>query len=256
MLSMVKIFGVSVQATDGNLGKIVDLYFDDDLWVVRYLVVELGNWLSGKQVLLSPYSVKAISYDSVICNLTREQIRSSPDIDTTKPVTRRYEEEIHRYFAWPYYWDYDTTRHPETSRENLAPIDQDSPASEEERRGDIPSGTESSQHLQSVKEAQGYHLQTSDGEVGHIQDFLLQADQWKIRYLVIDTRNWIPGKKVILPVSAVTLFNWEGAQIETGQSSQKIRSAPAFHYSEPVDKQYERMIHQFYNINPYWKKSG
>ena len=87
--------GYSLQATDGELGKVKDVFFDDEKWTIRYLVVETGSWLNSRQVLISPYSIAGVDEvdEAIAVNLTQEQVRASPDIDTHQPVSRQMEGE-------------------------------------------------------------------------------------------------------------------------------------------------------------------
>ena len=99
-----------VIATDGQVGTVRDVYFDDERWVVRYLVVETGSWLSARRVLISPYAVRFIDWQTraVVVNLTRDQVQKSPHIDTDKPVSRQQEDEFNRHYGYPQYWPYST----------------------------------------------------------------------------------------------------------------------------------------------------
>src|SRR6266508_5022629 len=95
--------GVTIQATDGDIGSVQDLYFDDHSWTVRYLVVDTGTWLPGRQVLISPFAFRAISGASRLqTTLTKDQIENSPSIDTDRPVNRQREIEDSRYYGYPY----------------------------------------------------------------------------------------------------------------------------------------------------------
>ena len=110
MLQSIKqLYGSRIGASDGDIGHVKDFYFNDLTWAVRYVVADTGNWLPGRQVLLSPHAFGGIypAGKAMLVRLTRKQIEDSPAIDTHKPVSRQYEEEYHRYYGWPYYWEGD-----------------------------------------------------------------------------------------------------------------------------------------------------
>lgn len=94
MLRLVtKLEGCAIGAIDGTIGHVKDLYFDDAAWVVRYLVVATGDWLSKRKVLISPFALGVPGWAQRIlpASLTIEQVRNLPDIDTDKPISRQHE---------------------------------------------------------------------------------------------------------------------------------------------------------------------
>ncbi len=94
-----------VQATDGELGTVDQLYFDDETWAIRYLTVAIG-FLGERRVLISPISVIHVDWigKRVDVALTKRQVANSPNIDTDKPVSRQYEIELSGYYGYPCYW--------------------------------------------------------------------------------------------------------------------------------------------------------
>src|SRR5262249_47837979 len=172
--------GPKTAATDGDIGSVHDLYFDDVTWTIRYLVVDTGTWLPGRKVLISPMSVRATDgSDIVSVALTGRQVETSPSVDTDLPVNRQYEEEYARYYGYPYYWSgpyrWGTTRYP---GEAVAPgglLIADAPGA-----GGDPT-------LRSVRDVTGYDIEAADGEIGHVEDFAIDDREWAIRYLVVDT---------------------------------------------------------------------
>jgi len=164
-----------------------DFYFDDRHWAVRYLVADTGNWLAGKQVLISPYALVAVVKDEehISVDLTKKQIEKSPSLDTDKPVSRQFEEDYYGYYGWPSYWGGPDRwgSYPYIERER-------------EKWKEVRQGQKMwDPHLRSTRHVSGYHIQALDGEVGHVEDFIIDDETWSIRYLIVGTRNWWPGKK-------------------------------------------------------------
>lgn len=189
--------GYTLHATDGDIGTVADFYFDDARWTVRYLVADTGGWLSGRQVLISPLALGAADWQErrLHTTLTREQVEHSPGSDTDQPVSRQHESELARYYRWPYYWGAAeawggyTYPYELMAATAAAEADRQEPPAEEEH-GDP--------HLQSVREVTGYRIGARDGAIGHVEDFIVDDQSWAIRYLVVDTRDWLPGKRVLI----------------------------------------------------------
>jgi len=206
------LYGYAVHASDGDLGRVDGFLFDDRTWTIRYLVVETGSWLVERKVLVAPYALDSVDTAARIfkVRLTREQVRQSPDIDTAQPVSRQHEAELMSYFGWPAYWD------------DWA----GTPLFVEPRQ--LPSPPPGDPHLRSTGELSGYHIHASDGEIGHVEDFLLEEGTWVLRSLVVATRNWLPGKKVVLPVQWVRSASWDESEVLVEQTRADVLACPVF----------------------------
>jgi sporulation protein YlmC with PRC-barrel domain len=212
---------------DGEIGSIDRFFFDDERWTVRHIVVDLGTWLAGRRVLISPAAVLEIDDErnTVRVNLTKEKVRASPDIDTEKPVSRQQEITLHRHYGYAPYWGGGGLWAGGYFPAGLAIPP---PASAPFELGILPDleGSDESNgdsHLRSTKEVAGYHLRTTDGEVGHVDDFLIDDESWAIRSLVVDTSNWPGGRSVLVPVDWVKEVDWSRLQISIDASSQQVR---------------------------------
>jgi hypothetical protein len=227
MLQSIKLLiGNKLGASDGNLGHVKDFYFDDQTWVVRYVVADTGNWLLGRQVLLSPHAFGILHpVEKVLAvHLTRKQIEGSPAIETHKPVSRQYEEEYHRYYGWPYYWEGDglwggtrgfpVLEVPPKFAANKPPA----ATGPKPRRGDA--------HLRSAQAVIGYHLQATDGIVGHVCDFLMDGKSWAINQLVIKTGHRFTGKEVQIPVSKVTRISYDESKVFVNLTTDAVEKSP------------------------------
>lgn len=241
-------------ASDGLVGHLADFYFDDQFWRVRYLIVDTGSWLSSRQVLISPVAVTGSEWDANILSveLTKEQVRKSPGIDTAKPVERQQEKALFEYYGWPYYWgDAGPPGAPMTGTAVAAgarfPADETEIGmrSEEKARAER-AAAQADPHLRSVRDVTGYHLEAGDGGIGHVEDFLLDDQSWDIRYLVIDTRNWWPGKKVLVAPQWITHVSWAESKVFTDLTRDTIKNSPAYDPSKPVTPDYAGRLHEHY----------
>ena len=234
--SIGSMIGYDIKAADGNLGKVVEFFFDDESWTIRYLVVEAGNWLNGRKVLISPAAFgKAESESGTFSvNLTREKVRSSPDIDTQRPIFRQHEVELHKHYQWPWQGGYGgtfgTSPLPLYTDEMLA------------AREDTSSGHQDDPHLRSMRQVIGYHIHAVDGDIGHVQDFLVDDEDWAIRFLVADTRNWLPGKTVILSPRWIKHVHWDDSRVHFDLTRESIRNSLEFDASKPISREYEAFL--------------
>ncbi len=246
-----QITGSAIKATDGEIGHVSAAFFDDQSWTIRYLVVDTGNWLSGRSVLISPYSVKpnAEATRSVEVALTREQVKNSPDIDTHQPVSRQHEQEFLSYYAYPEYWDGGAlwamgslpvlppepglTERAQEVRERA------------ERSGDV--------HLRSSTEVTGYDIQATDGSIGHVKDFIFDDASWALRYLVVDTRNWWPGgKKVLVGTKWIDHIDWAEHKVFAKLTREQVKDSPAYEDLMVIHRDYETRLHQVHGRQGYW----
>jgi hypothetical protein len=235
---------LTIAATDGEIGSVEDVYFDDESWTARYLVVDTGSRLAGRKVLISPIAVLGISWaDRTLgVELTRAQIEAAPDIDTDKPVSRHFEAAYLRYFGYPYYWTgpylWGATPHPAPAPppEYELAAAQQAIAAEHERE-------EARYHLRSAREMNGYHIVAPDGGLGHVETFLVHPESWSLRALVVDTRNWLPGKRVLVPPQWVDRIAWSERAVYVNVSRDAISASPAYEDDAPVtDEQVERLL--------------
>jgi uncharacterized protein YrrD len=221
-------------ATDGQVGTVRDVYYDDERWVVRYLVVETGSWLDARQVLISPYAVRFIDWETraVVVNLTRDQVRHSPGIDTDKPVSRQQEEEFHRYYGYPQYWPYSTLwawgEMPlmvPPNPQNAEAAERKSPIHRDRAGADV--------HLRSSRVIAGYRIQATDAFLGQVADFLFDEGTWAIRYLVADTRAWLPGRHVLVSQEFIREVSWAEETVSLSLTRQEIEKRPDYNRQHP-----------------------
>jgi hypothetical protein len=231
--SIKNMIGFTIRTLDGDLGKVNEFYFDDATWTVRYMVVETGHWLSGRKVLISSVALGKPDWESrtFSVSLTCDQVRDSPDIDTERPVYRQHEAELHEHYNWPRYWEggyggvLGITPYPlfepALSQESSAPERKDDP------------------HLRSTRHVTGYRIHATDGEIGHVEDFIVDDETWSINYLVIDTGNWLPGKRVLIPPQWIKTVNWADTSLYLDRSRQSVENGVEFDSSEANRRDYK-----------------
>lgn len=247
--------GCAIGAADGTIGHVDDLYFDDQMWVIRYLVVATGTWLSHRKVLIAPLAISHVNWEQRILStsLTQQQVRNSPAIDTDKPVSRQHELQYLEYYQYPTYWETGGawgagvnpnippigTRHSWYGRPSLR---ERMEAVREKAKGqerDDP-------HLRSWNTVMMYHIAAKDGDIGHARGLLLDSDTWAIRYLVVDTSNWWFGHKVLVAPEWIENVSWPEREIAVDLTRQTLKDAPTYDPNVPLDREREIQMFEYY----------
>jgi len=216
------LYGLILTATDGEIGKIKDFYFDDQSWAVRYLVADTGTWLTGRQVLLSPHSLGPLDPSglSLHVNLTRLRIEASPSIEMHRPVSRQYEEEYYSYYGWPAYWQSSGLLGIGGSAAfpvlvPPAPIADLTRHHGHNQRDDV--------HLRSTKDITGYQIEATDGPLGKVSGFMLNVNDWTICELMVETGHWFSGKEVLIMPDRVSHISYENSKVFVNLSQSDLK---------------------------------
>ena len=234
-----------LDSLDGPMGGVKDFYFDDRHWTIRYLVANTGNWLTGRQVLISPHALVAAirEEEQIAVDLTRKQIEESPSLASDRPVSRQFEMDYYGYYEWPPYWGgpYAWGSYPYpgpswTSDGQAAPAETES--------GDDP-------HLRSMQQMTGYHIEAADGEIGHVADFVIDDESWAVRYLIVDTRNWWFGKHVLISPQWIDRISWTESKVYVSMPRETIKNAPEYEDRRSISRSYENELRDYYQREGY-----
>jgi hypothetical protein len=235
-------------AKDGHIGRTRDFLFDDTAWTIRYMVADTGTWLPRKKVLISPVSLGQPDWKSHLfqVTLTKKQIEKSPPLESDAPVSQEYERRWHEYYNWSPYWYgggiWGAGPLPQGLIEGARP------------KGDKPAVVEAPAHnLRSTTEVMGYHIQAKDGEIGHVEDFIVDDASWAIRYMAVDTRNWIPGKKVLVAPTWITDIEWAEGKVHVDLTRKLMKNGPEYDPRTLVNREYEIRLYDYYGRPKYWE---
>lgn len=218
-----------VLARDGRIGSVKDVYFDDERWAVRYLVVDTGEWLPGRKVLISPVSVDPENSrdDAIQVELTREEVERAPGVEADAPVSRLYEEAHARHYGHPYYWSGPYLWGPAPLPIAIPPTrGAERKLDERERKRGALEQRARETHLRSGAEVVGYHIQAADGAIGHVEDFIVDDETWAISDMVVDTRSWLPGKKVLVAPDQIENIDWTAREVRLRLTKEELKAAP------------------------------
>ncbi len=257
--------GYALRARDGDVGHVKDFYFDDARWVVRYLVVETGSWLASRKVLISPVSVTDPDHNAKVLavSITQAQVKDSPDIDTDKPVSRQHERDYLGYYGYPAYWDsvglwgagsLPGLMLPEVGYSATLAADAGAIREEGVRVAPIPAPgpVDDDPHLRACRDVTGYHIKAVDGEIGHVQGFIVDDASWAIRYLVVATSNWWVGRQVLVAPQWIQEVSWAERLVTVNMTRKAIQDAPAWNAELPPDRTHEIEIYRHYDRTGYW----
>ncbi len=230
--------GYAIQASDGAIARVGDLLFDEVSWKVRWIVAEAGTWLTERKLLLHPSAIRTIDYDRevLVAALTKAQVEASPPVFEHGPVSRQMELCLSTYYGSDRLWGDGCfgagVLAPPLSMGSRFGADD---ASAEDRC----SVMEGDPHLRSISEIGAYHIHATDGAIGHVEDFLIDDARWDVRFLVVDTRNWWPGKHVLVPTASVRGIDYASAEIKLCLDRDQVRSTPAWDPGAMIGKVYD-----------------
>ena len=239
-----------IRATDGTIGHVKDLYFDDQVWVVRYLIVDTGGWLSNRKVLISPFAIghPDRAEKTLPVSVTKEQVKNSPAIDTDKPVSRQHEIQYLGYYGYPNYWGgpgfWGAGSYPGAMMTEGA-IAAAAAAEAQRHQNDDP-------HLRSCQEIIKYNIQATDGDIGHLQSLLIEEDTWAIRYLIVNTSNWWLGHEVLVAPQWIQNVSWPNNTISVNLTRQAVQGSPPYDSAAQLDREQETGIYDHYGRPGYW----
>jgi hypothetical protein len=223
--------GFTIEARDGSVGRVSDFLFQDESWVLRWLVVDTGGWLHGRKILIHPSSLDKPDVDgrAFETSLTKAQVEASPEIGQDEPVSLQMEKGLYGYYGYDPLWGGGFYGFSQLATGAAIP-----PA---------PGGDA---HLRSMAELRHYDIHAVDGEVGHLADFLFDDESWKIDYIIVDTKNWWLGKHVVVAPASIQEVNWAQRFVRLDLTCYKIKGSPPWVQTSLVDRAYESLLQAYY----------
>lgn len=242
--------GYDIFATDGEIGNIEEFYFEDINFKMRYLVANTGNWLTGKQNLISPVRITHLDRENrrVRVSLTKEEVRKSPTVDKHLPVSRQMEKMVSDYYGNTYYWD----DRPDLNATQLATVNAARATVKSAMTTTSVVSAESPQdvHLRSAQETAAYEVAGLDGTFGKIVDFIVETDNWTMRYVTVDTGSWLAEKQVLVSTGWIEGFNWSNRRVNMNLTRAQIESCPDFNEVAEITNEYETRLQKHFDGNP------
>jgi len=247
--NMKGLLGYKIVASDGEIGRVEDFYFDDAAWRVRYLVDHTGGWLrAGKHLLISTEALMPPDWKSrsFPVNLDRKSVQESPEVEKRIPVTRADEERVAKYFGWPLYWGeswgYGAGIFSQSLMARAAMTERE--AAEAEEKGPPPKGCEPG--LRSLKATEGFRVEAVDGTAGHVADFIASDETWELLFIVVDTRVWLPGHRVLMAAHCAGNVDFGGKRVHVNLSRNEVKTSPEYDPSTPINRDYADGLYDYY----------
>jgi uncharacterized protein YrrD len=248
-MNVKNLMGFTIGATDGEIGKVKDFYFDDITWTIRYFVVETGSWLLNRKVLISPEALLECNWtnETFPVNLTKEQIKKSPEIDTDQSVSRQHEIELYAHYRWTDYWGGGIWSAGMGTSKSTTPMSS-RPMKEALKNSKNTPNTKANNdpHLRSAKSVKSYNIHALDDTIGDVEDFIIDDSNWAIHYMVVNTGNWFPGKKVIISPDWIKEINWETSEVTVNASVEQVKNSPEYDVSKQLSPEYESSLNDYY----------
>lgn len=246
--SLNEVVGYVLAATDGDIGRCKDFLFDDRRWTVRYMVADTGKWLPGRKVLISPAFLRQPEWSSRLfpVSLSKDEIQHAPELAEDAPVSLQHEQEVLQYYGYPFYWYGEGLWGAVPTPYGMALA-----AGEPPERSADKSDDQADHHLRSAGEVKGYAISARDESIGHVEDFVLDDETWQLTYVVVDTRDWLPGgKKVLVAPDWVAGVDWAGREVSVSLTADSIRNSPPYDPLIAINREYEKRLYDFYG-RPY-----
>lgn len=240
--SLKELIGYTIEAIDGEKGKVYDILFDDEAWIIRYLEADLGSLFSVKRVLIPHFYLREPDWEEkhFPIELTKEKIKNSPDIESDLPFSRQYEKELMGHYGLKPYWPININ--PYMGKEKMF-----NPDNRFKTPKEVIGGKEIETHLRSFTEIQGYSVLAGNDRFGHVEDLIIDDTDWQILYVIIDTKNLLPwSKKVMLPIEVIDKISFLNQEANVGLPKEFIESAPRYDPDIPVNVEYEQVLYDFY----------
>ncbi|MBZ0158171.1 MAG: hypothetical protein K8I29_18395 [Alphaproteobacteria bacterium] len=240
----------TVVSGDGDIGTVREFYFDDDIWAIRYLAVYADIWLPGRKLLISPLALKSTDWElpKLTVPFTKAELKATPVIGLDGPVTRRHQIDMYLYYGWLPYWleeeYYDVSPPPRQVESKQSP--------DEEKAADP--------HLFGTSEMIEFRIEALDGDVGHIEDFIMDEDDWVIHYLVVALDDPNPEveshKSVLISTEWVQKIVRSEERVYVDLDRERVMSSPEYDPALPISREFELEIYDHYGRPRYWVEGG
>lgn len=260
MREIQQIRGSELRATDGTIGRIDDVLFDERGWRVRYFVVDCGGWLGGRKVVIATGAVAApFAPGCLPVNLTLEQVRHSPPVDAAQPITRQHEQQLAEHYGWLPGWlapglplavmaaPIVGVAGPVSMIPPTTPPGAEKPATPPAETPAESAAAAAAPELRSASAVKNCSVEASDGSIGHVEELVVDDADWGVRYFVIDTRNWLPGRHVVIAPQWVQGIDWDERAVQVALRRESIKNSPLYDRTQTITPEFEERVRGHYS---------
>jgi hypothetical protein len=234
--------GFTIRATDGDAGNLHESYFDERQWTIRYVVVNVGNWLTRRRVLVSPSTLGQPRGKAQVlpADLTKGQVENSPSAHSQRVVSRQGQDEgLDSYYGWPY-WRLAAPGF------GLRPIASAWLTERTSEKGSQPREQRDDPHLRSTREVIGYRSEASDGDAGLVEDLLVDDETWRIPYIVVATGGLLARNRFLVAPPWIDRVSRSERKVHVDLPREIIENSPEFDPSSPISRGYEIRLLEYY----------
>lgn len=226
LITVQQILQQPVYGAHEALGDLVDLLLDSYTWNVRFGVVEVGAWLASRPVLIDAPRLAQAQWNetehALRLPLSRSEIRACPPLESLTGARPPREAGLVEHFVWGSHWREHLTSQPAPVGVDAVPT----PASPAEQR---------ERDLYAARQLIGYRLEAVDGEVGALQDFLLDLDHWVVRYFIVELDTFLGGRRRLISPGAAEAIHPSDRLLRVHFSAAEIEAAPEYDPRHPLD---------------------
>lgn len=253
----------AIRASDGEIGHLRDVFFDEASWAIRYLVVETGAWLPRRRVLVSPTAVGQLTLGQNILPvaLTLEQVRNGPTTYTGQLVPRQGRIGFRGFPGYPYKtagpgsWTDDTDRRPATNASAF--FIARAPSLHHNRQGGNVRGAPGKERrgnlqLHSCNAVLNGTVRAHDGEIGSVQGMLVDEEKWLVRYFIVKAGAWWPGHELLFAPPWIQIVDWSDSSILVDLTRKQVQESPAYDPEKAFSRQNESSLYAHYGRRSYW----
>ncbi len=242
LIALSQMVGSVVQGTDQRLGTLSNIVFDGQHWVVRYVVIDTSNWFPGHEIPLRPTELNDLQWGEhrVSAQLSKSQAELGPRTKFPDPMARQMQRELSQYYQLPIYWSVDPIYAAAVPELHVS-ADQSSEI--EKMQLDVRSGNE----------IHSYDIHATDGLFGTVHDLIVDDEFWVVRYVVVDTGHWLPGRKVIFATSWIDRISWTERALYVDLTKAQVESSPHYDPHQIVNRTYEENLYDYHGRQAYWK---
>jgi sporulation protein YlmC with PRC-barrel domain len=236
LIGLTELKTYQVTSRGGEIGRVADVVFPRGEWVVRYIVVR-SDELERKIILPCSCLEQANRRKRLLeADVERSQVEASPDLDLTKQIEHREEQDLYECYGWPPYWLQE--------EQDVTPTG--ALSGEPEQTGGPDQAEFSSPELQLATDLVGaYAVHAHEGEFGVLQDIAVDDQTWMIPYLVVDA----PAKHscILVETDRVSEVDWVTKEVYVSLPADMLLDSPVYHSQEPLTPELERSLHEYYD---------
>lgn len=234
--SLTELRSYRIRGTDAELGKINDLCFRQNDWVVRYVVVGMEE-LARESLLLTTYLGRLDrGSHTLTADILLEQVANTDPLDRSMPLEERDERRLHEQYGWPAIWWQE-----EHDIEPIGGLWSEEPrASENADEQEF----ESPRVMFAGDLLEAYAVEGEGGEIGRLLDVIVEDETWSIPYLVVGS----PGaERTLVATDYVQTIDLGTRNIYLSLPVGAVANSPILSSVGPITPELEQSLREYYD---------